>query len=172
MGKRPHILVLPYPAQGHVIPFMELSQWLLNLGFKITFVNTDFNHERVVNALSAKDDIGGEIRLVSIPDGLEDWEDRNDLAKITEAISSVMPGKLEELIEEINSSDDDKITCVVADANLGWAMGVAEKMRIKRAAFWPASAALLALIFSASKLIEDGIVTNEGESSYFCKPFH
>ncbi|CBI21225.3 unnamed protein product, partial [Vitis vinifera] len=72
-----------------------------------------------------------------------------------------MPGKLEELIEEINGSDDE-ITCVIADGNLGWAMGVAEKMGIKRAAFWPAAAALLALIFSVRKLVDDGILTNEG----------
>ena len=163
MGKKPHVLALPYPAQGHVIPLMELSQWLVKLGFKVTFVNSDFNHKRVVNALSAKDDIGGQIRLVSIPDGLEAWEDRNDLGKLTKAILRVMPGKLEELIEEINGSDDE-ITCVIADGNLGWAMGVAEKMGIKRAAFWPAAAALLSLIFSVRKLVDDGILTNEGET--------
>jgi hypothetical protein len=35
--------LLPYLAQGHVISFMELADCLLDCGFAVTFVNTDFN---------------------------------------------------------------------------------------------------------------------------------
>lgn len=162
----PHILVIPYPAQGHVIPLLELSQHLVKHGFKITFVNTEFNHKRVTNALTKKDDVGDHIHLVSIPDGLEAWEDRNDLGKLTEVGFRIMPKKLEELIEEINGSDDDNITCVIADESMGWALEVAEKMGIQRAVFWPASATLLALFFGVQKLIDDGIIDNNGETYY------
>ncbi|KAK3006471.1 hypothetical protein RJ639_017750 [Escallonia herrerae] len=161
MGK-PHVLAIPYPAQGHVIPLMELSQCLVLEGFKVTFVNTDFNHKCVMNALSEKDNVGDMMHLVSIPDGLEPWEDRNELGKLSEAISQVMPGKLEELIETINGTQDDKITCVIADDSMAWAIKVAEKMGIKRAAFWPASAALLATILSVPKLIDEEIINNNG----------
>ncbi|GFY84872.1 UDP-Glycosyltransferase superfamily protein [Actinidia rufa] len=91
-------------------------------------------------------------------------EDRNDLAKLTDAVFKVMPGKLEELIEKINGSDDDKITCIIADENLGWALEVAEKMGIRRAVFWPAAAVLLALGFSIPKLIDAGIINDNGTS--------
>lgn len=37
----PHALVIPFPGQGHVIPFMEFSHCLAAAGFKITFVNTN-----------------------------------------------------------------------------------------------------------------------------------
>ena len=111
----PHILAIPYPAQGHVIPLMELSQCLAKQGFKITFVNTEYNHRRVMTAkLAEKDYLDDErISLVSIPDGLELWEDRKEIGKLTESISRVMPGKLEELIDRINTnaSEDEKITC-------------------------------------------------------------
>ncbi|XP_009365863.2 UDP-glycosyltransferase 83A1-like [Pyrus x bretschneideri] len=161
----PHILVLPAPAQGHVIPMMELSQSLVNHGFKVTFVNTDFNHNRVTSALP---DDQGHIRgdcidLVSIPDGLEPGQDRNDLGKLSEAMQRVMPGKLEELIEKINNrGEGDKIICVIADQAIGWVLEIAVKMKIKAAAFWPASAAVLALTFSVPKLIDEGIVDNDG----------
>ncbi|GFZ19246.1 UDP-Glycosyltransferase superfamily protein [Actinidia rufa] len=161
MGK-PHVLAIPYPAQGHVIPLLELAQWLVKHGFKVTFVNTDFNHERVLNAFSGEDDVGDQIHLVSIPDGLGSQEDRNDLVKLTESIFQVMPGKLEELIEKINGSDDNMITCLVADENMGWALEVAQKMQISRAAFWPASAALLALAFSIPQLIDKEIIEHDG----------
>ncbi|CAL5369817.1 unnamed protein product [Camellia sinensis] len=161
MGK-PHVLVIPYPAQGHVIPILELAQCLVTHSIEVTFVNTEFNHKRVMNALSDKHKVGGHIHLVSIPDGMESWEDRNDLGKLTSSICQVMPGKLEELIERINGSNDNKVTCIIADESMGWAMEVAEKMQIRRAAFWPAAAALLALAFSVPKMIEDGIINNHG----------
>ncbi|KAL7256589.1 hypothetical protein ACSBR1_010513 [Camellia fascicularis] len=161
MGK-PHVLAIPYPAQGHVLPMLELMQCLAKHGFKVTFVNTEFTQERVINALAGKDCIENHIHLISIPDGLKPWEDRNELGKLTEAIVQVMPGKLEELIEKINGSDNDKITCIIADQLLGWALDVAEKMQIKRVAFWPAAAALLALKFSIPALLDDGIINDNG----------
>ncbi|CAK9162986.1 unnamed protein product [Ilex paraguariensis] len=158
----PHVIVIPYPAQGHVIPFMEVALTLANQGFKVTFVNTEFNHKRVIKALSEKDDVHNLVHLVSVPDGLEPFEDRNDLLKLTEKTTEVMPGKLQELIEKINESDDDEIACLIADGSMGWALEVADKMGIKRAIFWTAAAAQLALVLSIPKLIDDGIINNDG----------
>ncbi|KAL8522917.1 hypothetical protein ACS0TY_013025 [Phlomoides rotata] len=96
----PHVIVVPYPAQGHVIPMSELSQWLVKHGVKVTFVVTNFIHKRLVESLSELDDIRDLVTMVLIPNGMEPWEDRNDLPKLTEAIPRVMPGELEALIEE------------------------------------------------------------------------
>lgn len=149
-----------YPAQGHVLPLMEFSQRLIKQGFIVTFVNTEYNHKRVVNALAENNYLGDQIHLVSIPDGLDPWEDRTDLGKLSEAIFRVTPEKLEELIEDINSSEDDHITCVVADYSMGWALEVAEKMKIPRAAFWPASDATMASIFDIPRLIDTGLINS------------
>lgn len=163
-----HILAIPFPAQGHVIPLMELSHELVKHGIKVTFVNTDFTHNQIMRALGEKGgDVGNEIQLVSIPDGLEDGENRTDFGKLTEAMCEVMPKKLEILIEEINKSVSSKITCVVADESFGWALEVAKKMRIRRVAFWPASASMLALNFSIQKLLDDGIMTSDGEIMHY-----
>ena len=159
----PHILVIPYPAQGHIIPLLELSQCLVEHGLRITFVNTEYNHNRIMNAKAMKDKIGDQIHLVSIPDGLETLEHRNKPGKLSEVVLTVMPGKLEELIEQINGSDGEEITCVLADQSIGWALEIAEKKRIRRAAFCPAAAALLVLGFSTPNLIEDGIIADDGE---------
>ncbi|CAL5369820.1 unnamed protein product [Camellia sinensis] len=165
MGK-PHVLAIPAPAQGHVLPMLEIMQCLVRHGFKVTLVNTEFTQERVTNASAGKDNIiEDHIHLVSIPDGLEPWEDRNDMGKLTQANLRVMPLKLEELIQKINGSDNDKITCIIADEFLGWALEVAEKMQIKRAAFWPAAAATLAVGFRIPQLLDDGIIKNDGNNS-------
>lgn len=157
-----HVLVLPFPAQGHVNPLMLFSRKLVKHGFKITFVNTDIVHKRVVGALDSLMD--SKINMVSIPDGLGPEDDRNELGKLCEAILLTMPEKLEELIININNSngDDDKISCIVADAGMGWALEAANKMGIKGVIYWSPSTALLALQLSIPRLIDDGIINCDG----------
>ncbi|XP_076903508.1 UDP-glycosyltransferase 83A1-like [Bidens hawaiensis] len=159
---KPHVLIIPYPAQGHVIPTLELAQRLAKQGIKVTFINTEVNNKLVTSNWLDKDSFGDLILMVSIPDGLEPWKDRSDLCKLTLSILQTMPNKLEELVEKINKEDNNKVTCVIADDCMGWAIRVAKKMGIRRAAFWPASVATLASILSFQKLIDDGIINNKG----------
>ncbi|KAI3462888.1 hypothetical protein Pfo_019551 [Paulownia fortunei] len=162
MGKT-HVMMVPFPMQGHVIPLLELAQCLARHSIRVTFVNTEIIHDRVVNALSGEDELEGRIRLVSVPDGLESGE-RYVPGKLTETLYKVMPQKIEELVQEIDASEEEeeKITCLVYDQSLGTIQEVAKKMGIRSAAFLPAAAALLVLSFNIPKLIEDGIVDNEG----------
>ncbi|XP_014495667.1 UDP-glycosyltransferase 83A1-like [Vigna radiata var. radiata] len=159
---RPHIMVVPYPAQGHVIPLMELSLILVKQGIKITFVNTKENHDRIKSALPSGDGLLSQICLVWISDGLESSEEKKRPGKSSGAVLKVMPEKVEELIECINGSESEKITCVLADQSIGWALDIAEKKGIRRAAFCPASAAQLVLGLSIPKFIHNGIIDKDG----------
>ncbi|PWA56966.1 UDP-glucuronosyl/UDP-glucosyltransferase [Artemisia annua] len=160
---RPHVLVIPFPAQGHVIPTMELAQRLVKQGIKVTFINTEVNHKIVTSNLQVdKDGFGDLMQMVSIPDGLEPWEDRSDVRKLILSILQTMSGKLEKLIETINTEDSNKITCVIADACMGLAIQAAANLGIRRACFWPASVTTLASTLSIHKLIDDGIINKNG----------
>jgi hypothetical protein len=53
---------------------------------------------------------------------------------------------------------------------MGWALEVAEKMKIRRAIYWPAAAAILCSLISIPKLLSDGIIDGDGEIIYH-KPF-
>ncbi|KAJ4826077.1 hypothetical protein Tsubulata_015172 [Turnera subulata] len=156
----PHILVIPYPAQGHVSPLMEFSICLAKYGVKITFAITENNHEQLVKNVTA---VKGGIHLVSISDELEssDGTKRPGLVPL-EVVSRVLPGKVEKLIEQINSSDSDKISCILADRSVRWALEIAERMGIRRAVFCPAAAAGVLIGLSIPKLIEDGIIDEDG----------
>ncbi|KAG8384627.1 hypothetical protein BUALT_Bualt04G0137600 [Buddleja alternifolia] len=127
MGK-PHVMAIPYPAQGHVIPLMEVAQCLANNGVKVTFVNTEFNHKRVVEAISQTGGVHELISLVSVQDVMESWEDRNDHGKLADAMINIMPQRLQNLIEKINGTESDEITCVITDIYMAGAMDVAEKL--------------------------------------------
>ncbi|PIA63030.1 hypothetical protein AQUCO_00200806v1 [Aquilegia coerulea] len=154
--KTPHAIVVPYPVQGHVIPHMELSHHLVERGFKITFVNTEFNHKRIVATLQNNQN-ESQINLVTISDGLTD-EDRNDIGKLTEALISVFPIEVEAVIKGINgSNDNDDITCIISD--IGWLLAVVgENIGIQTATFWTMGAGILALVSNITKLIETGII--------------
>ncbi|XP_076896721.1 UDP-glycosyltransferase 83A1-like [Bidens hawaiensis] len=73
-----------------------------------------------------------------------------------------MPTKLEELINDINKNDDEKITCIIADCYMGWVSRVAQKMGIRLAVFCPNSSAVLVVIMSLQKLMDDEVINNNG----------
>ncbi|KAJ0098836.1 hypothetical protein Patl1_21717 [Pistacia atlantica] len=158
----PHVLVIPYPVQSHIIPLMELAQSLAKDGIRITFVNTEYTHKHVTEALVKNEGVGNQVHLVSIQDELESPEDRNQLEKHVESVLWIMPKKVRELMEQIDSSNSDKIACIVADQNFGWAMEIAAEKGLKRAFFCSTAATHLALRFSIKKLIDEGIIENDG----------
>lgn len=160
---RPHLLVIPFPVQGHVLPLMEFSPNMVDHGFKIPFINTEFNHKRVVSAQSDEETSDGSFSLVSLPDGMEPEEDRNKMGRLNDAMAKAMPGYLEELITKINgSNEEDKITCVIADFSMVWALEIAAKLSIAGAGFLTASGQLLAEILHIPQLIEDGVFAADG----------
>lgn len=166
-GKRPHVLAIAYPAQGHVGPLMKLSQQIADHGIKVTFVNAESIHNLVLAALSEnkRKEQHQIIEIVSIPDGLDPGDDLKDKRKISELMLRVIPSKLEDLIRKINNkSEDEKVNCVMADATVAWALEVAQKMRIKGAMFWPTAVGGFALGLHIPKLIEAGIIDHSGKS--------
>ncbi|KAK1278437.1 UDP-glycosyltransferase 83A1 [Acorus gramineus] len=160
---QPHALVLPFPLQGHIIPLMELSHRLVDHGFSVTFVNTHFNHARILDSLPGPRAKTAPLRLVSVPDGLEPGVDRNDIGRLTLTISEHMPGHLEELIRASSTkSKRGPVTCIIADHSMAWALDIARKMCLRAAAFWPGSAAMLMTILSSPNMIDDGTIDANG----------
>eukprot|EP00252_Welwitschia_mirabilis_P015046 TRINITY_DN33179_c0_g1_i1.p1 TRINITY_DN33179_c0_g1~~TRINITY_DN33179_c0_g1_i1.p1 ORF type:complete len:510 (-),score=-30.03 TRINITY_DN33179_c0_g1_i1:397-1926(-) len=60
---RPHVVVVPLIAQGHIIPFLELSKLLCKAGLAVSFITTPRNADRIRAQVYAAD---LPIRLVSL----------------------------------------------------------------------------------------------------------
>jgi hypothetical protein len=140
----PHALLLPYPAQGHVIPFMELAGRLIDRGFAVTFVNTEFNHHRVVAAAAAAAGApgsafaGGRLRLVAVADGMDDGEDRDDFVRLNACMQEAIPPQLDALLDAADGGLGlGKVTCVVVDVLMAWALDAANRRGLSSAALWP-----------------------------------
>ncbi|XVF08954.1 hypothetical protein REPUB_Repub07fG0048900 [Reevesia pubescens] len=157
MDRQPHALVIPFPAQGHVAPLMKLALQIAAHGVKVTFVNAEFIHEKVMVSVPEKAEEQSLIRLVSIPDGLESEDDLIDWVKVSESVHGNMPGYLEDFILKTNQSNiNEQITCVVADTSVGWALKLATKLGIEAVAFFPARGPCLALALHVPQLLEAG----------------
>ncbi|KAG5026422.1 hypothetical protein JHK86_022336 [Glycine max] len=126
------------------------------------------------------DHLGAQIKLVTLPHGLDPEDDRSDQPKVILSLKSTMPTKLHELILDINNNNaldadnNNKITCLVVSKNIGWALEVAHKLGIKGALLWPASATSLAS-FESIRLIDEGIIDSQtgvcGGIPFLCWPF-
>ncbi|KAL1563175.1 UDP-glycosyltransferase 83A1-like isoform X2 [Salvia divinorum] len=157
--EKPHIMMVAFPMQGHVIPLLELAQVLATHGIRTTFVNTEMVHDRVVSSFAGESLVG----FVSVPDGLQSRE-RYVPGKLTEAVYTNLPGKVQALIREINGGEDDhsKISCLVYDQSIGSLHQVARDAGIRSVAFLPAAAALLVLGLHIPQLHRDGIIDGQG----------
>ncbi|KAK4395845.1 UDP-glycosyltransferase 83A1 [Sesamum angolense] len=175
-GKRPHVLAVPFPAQGHVTPLMKLSRLIANHGIKVTFVNTQHIHDKILASImlsdqeDTKDKEEDSMAITSIPDGLAPDDDRNDAFKLIESLRSTMAASLTHLIHKINcSNSDEKVSFIVADITVGWVLEVAERVGAEPVGFWPAAAATLAVTLHIPKLIEQGNFDGNGNISKFWK---
>ncbi|XP_020579726.1 UDP-glycosyltransferase 83A1-like [Phalaenopsis equestris] len=162
-----HILILPFPFQGHIMPLMEVAHKLIDAGFTVTFVNTDYNHRRLLSATA--DDghaafsttTSSRLHLLGIPDGMASDEDRKDLGLCCKLISFGMtPG----LMSVIRAAADEgrPVQRILADQNMAWALPSAIQMGVRAAVFWPASAAMIAIILNIPKMIEIGVINEDG----------
>ncbi|XP_044984882.1 UDP-glycosyltransferase 83A1-like [Hordeum vulgare subsp. vulgare] len=154
--QRPRVMVLPFPAQGHVIPLMALSRKLVEHGLEIDFVNTEFNHGRVLQALAEDGAIPGGIHMLSVPDGLGPADDHTDIGALVKGLPAAMSGRLEEMMRS------RKTEWMIADVSMSWALELAATSGVRVALFSTYSAAVFALRMKLPKLIEDGVVDESG----------
>ncbi|CAA0833335.1 UDP-glycosyltransferase 74F2 [Striga hermonthica] len=126
-----HILVIPYPSQGHVNPMHQFCKRLAFKGAKPTLVITKFisktfdpksTHLVAIDTISDGFDQGG----FGQSEGVEDYLTRLEI----EGSRS-----LEHLVKSYQSSSRP-IDWVVYDAFLPWALDVAKKHDIKSASFF------------------------------------
>ncbi|XP_073159083.1 UDP-glycosyltransferase 83A1-like [Henckelia pumila] len=158
-AKKPHVLAVPFPAQGHVTPLTKLSRRIADRGIKVTFVNIHNIHSKILESTFVssenQDHNTNNIVLTSIPDGLSSEDDRNDVFKLIESLRGTMADSLTDLIGRINRENvEEPVSCIIADITVGWVLEIAEKMGAEPIVFTPASAAGLALVLHIPELVE------------------
>ncbi|XP_074322924.1 UDP-glycosyltransferase 83A1-like [Apium graveolens] len=164
MDLQHHVLVVPCPAQGHVTPLIKIAYNLAYHGIKVTFANSEFIEAKILAAMSDSDKKQCPLRLVSYSDGLDSHPEERNGPGLMDSLKKVMPDNIEKLIKQINHSDKEPITCVIADLSVGWTLEVASKMGLKQVAVWTAGTGCLALSLHIPELIETGVIDENGSA--------
>ncbi|ERN14680.1 hypothetical protein AMTR_s00038p00215640 [Amborella trichopoda] len=158
---KPHAVCVPFPAQGHITPMMQLAKLLHARGFLITFVNNEYNHKRLLKSMGPDPSMAVVQGFIfeSIPDGLppieiEATQSIPDIFYYTR-FSCLVPFR--ELVARLNSTEDlPPVSCVISDAATNFTQTVADELGIPRVAFWTASACGFWGYFHFSELRERG----------------
>eukprot|EP00249_Psilotum_nudum_P022248 c28435_g1_i1 orf=1992-3461(+) len=160
---KPHAVLVPYPAQGHITPMMQLAKLLARKGFCVSFVNSEHNHLRIVQAqaeagTALPSENGLDIRLFAVPDGLPPECNRMaDLARLGKAMEANMVKPLEELMEKLNRGEVP-VSCVISDVLLLFTQDLANKFGLPRVAVWSQSVASFAVNLHVPLLIQEGYI--------------
>ncbi|KAL3371560.1 hypothetical protein AABB24_008208, partial [Solanum stoloniferum] len=158
---KPHAVCIPFPAQGHINPILKLAKLLHVRGFHITFVNTEFNHLRLLKSRgpNALDGLSS-FRFEFIPDGLpppSNEDATQDIPSLCEACKKSCLVPFRDLITRLNASSNfPSITCIVSDAGMSFTHQVSEELGIPNVGFWTCSGGALLAYIQYPKLVLEG----------------
>ncbi|KAL7262590.1 hypothetical protein ACSBR1_000869 [Camellia fascicularis] len=161
----PHAVCIPYPAQGHINPMLKLAKLLHHKGFHITFINTEFNHRRLLKSQGPHSLSGTpSFHFQTIPDGLppSDADATQDILALSHSILHNFIDPFRVLLAKLNdnaaaSSEVPPVTCVVSDWTMSFTLKVGEELGIPVVFFFPTSATALMAHVAYPKLIEKGL---------------
>lgn len=165
--------MIPYPFQGHVIPFVHLAIKLASRGFTITFVNTHSIHQQISKAQStdAGDIFAGaresglDIRYATVSDGLPLEFDRSlNHDQYQESLLQVSSAHVDELVGKLVCSGNPPVTCLIADTFFVWPSSIASKYNLVNVSFWTEPALVFTLYYHLDLLRENGHFASSGTS--------
>ncbi|KAK7857953.1 7-deoxyloganetin glucosyltransferase [Quercus suber] len=169
--EKPHAVCVPYPAQGHINPMLKLAKILHYRGFHITFVNTEYNHKRLLksrgpdflNALPS-------FQFRTIPDGLPDQSDIDATQDVPSLCASTQKNCLAPFrnlllkLNDTSSSHVPPVTCIVSDGVMSFTLDAAAELGIPDVLFWTTSACGFMGYAQYRRLIEKGLTPLKDES--------
>ncbi|KAK6135444.1 hypothetical protein DH2020_030813 [Rehmannia glutinosa] len=165
---KPHAVLIPYPAQGHIAPVLKLAKLLHSRGFYITFVNTEFNHNRLVRARGPESVSGLEdFQFKTIPDGLpaSDKDATQDIPQLCDSLRKNGLPPFLDLIKSLNDSPDcPNVSCIVSDGVMSFTLDAAEKLNIPEVVFFTTSACGFMGYCNYVELVNRGLFPLQDES--------
>ncbi|XP_008219468.1 PREDICTED: 7-deoxyloganetin glucosyltransferase-like [Prunus mume] len=162
LTEKPHAVCIPYPAQGHITPMLQLTKLLHYKGFHITFVNTEFNHRRLLKSRGPNSLDGlPSFRFETIPDGLPptDTNATQDVTALCVSTRKNCLAPFRDLLSKLNSlPDSPPVTCIVSNGGMAFTFYAAQELGIPEVIFETPSACGLMCYLQYRPLIEKGLV--------------
>ncbi|KAG2329132.1 hypothetical protein Bca52824_000312 [Brassica carinata] len=171
-----HFVVIPFMAQGHMIPLVDISKLLSQRqGVTVTIITTTQNVARIKTSLSSSStsssinivEVKFPFQQAGVPEGCESvdmLDSTADLAKFFNAAN-----KLEEQVEKaMEKMVHPPPSCIIGDMSLPFTSSLAKKLKIPKLVFHGFSCFSLACIHVVR---ESGILKDvESNDEYFDLP--
>ena len=163
---KPHAVCVPFPAQGHANPMMQLAKLLHSRGFHITFVNTEFNHRRLIRSKGPEFVKGlPDFSFEAIPDGLppSDRDATQDPAALCDTTRKNCLVPFKEVLMKLKSlSEVPPVSCIISDGAMSFGIKAAGEFGIPQVQFWTASACSFMAYLQFDELLKSGIIPFKG----------
>ncbi|KAL2893784.1 7-deoxyloganetin glucosyltransferase [Bienertia sinuspersici] len=165
-NNKPHAVCVPFPAQGHISPMLNLAKLLHSKGFYITFVNTEFNHSRILRARGPNDSLEGlpsSFQFEAIPDGLPPSrpDATQDVPSMFHAVLNNFLEPFKKLLLRLNdsSSGSPPVTFILSDSLMPFALDAASHLGgLPVLLLWTASACGFLAYAQYRSFLDKGIV--------------
>ncbi|CAI9291503.1 unnamed protein product [Lactuca saligna] len=159
--KKPHAVCIPAPLQGHINPMLKLAKILHSKGFIITFVNTEFNHQRLLRS-QGSDALSNlpSFHFETIPDGLpppENHDASQDIPSLAKSVDETCLDPFKNLLTKVSDSYSP-ITCIVSDFLMGFTLAAATELGIPEILVWTSGAGSLLCYNQYQNLLEKGLM--------------
>lgn len=181
--RKPHVVVVPFTGQGHLIPFLELAKLLASEGLAVSYITTPGNVKRLEPQVEGSN---LDIRLVSLPmppidglpTGLESSENMPLSVLVQLIISShMLAGPFEEWLDQQMNRDNKNnkeapdssptaapaITCIISDMCTGWVHRSGAKFDIPIVVFYTVGAFAMSVMHSLYNHTPQKNVEDENE---------
>uniref|UniRef100_A0ACD5ZGU3 Uncharacterized protein n=1 Tax=Avena sativa TaxID=4498 RepID=A0ACD5ZGU3_AVESA len=145
------VVLVPFPAQGHVTPMLQLARALAARGIAATVAVPDFVRRRMGSVT------GDGVELVSIPSGIPDrGGEPPGFASIAHAMEHHMPAHLEQMLTRGHAK------CIVVDVLASWAIPVASRCGVPAVGFWTAMLASFRVVSAIPELLRQAFISDSG----------
>lgn len=157
MSLRIHALAIPYPLESHSFSMADLCIKLASRGLVITFVSTEGSSDSQAYINNVAQTTGLDIRCAEISDNLAMDFDRSLYnERFLQFTLNTMMQPVDEVIERLNTQEDNQISCIIADSFLPWTVLIAKKFNVPLISLWTQSAASYIIYYHSDMLISKG----------------
>ncbi|KAI3473967.1 hypothetical protein Pfo_028541 [Paulownia fortunei] len=142
MASQLHFVLVPFLAQGHMIPMIDMAKLLAEHGVITSLVTTPHNTSRFAKTINRARAAGLHIQLIEIPfpcqevglptgcENLDSVPSRNLIRKFYSALD-----KLQQPLEQYLMEHEPPPSCIISDKCLSWTSEMAKKFKVPRLVF-------------------------------------
>ncbi|KAK9062938.1 hypothetical protein SSX86_020128 [Deinandra increscens subsp. villosa] len=144
----PHVLLFPYPSQGHINPLIQFGKRLLSKGVKTTLITTTY----LLNSTLSHNPNITSIEIKSISDGFDfgGYDGADSAESYLKTFKEVGSKSLADLIKKLQG-EGNTIEAIIYDSMITWALDVAMGFGINGGSFFTQSCVVNSIYYHVHK---------------------